>query len=89
MSAPVRTSACVDCATPIIGDRLRCPACHEDHAATIAQAPMTAPAASRESFWQILLSCVVITVILALIVCTLVLATRGCVSATHGTGRPQ
>jgi hypothetical protein len=28
----VRTSACVDCATPIIGDRLRCPACHAGHA---------------------------------------------------------
>jgi hypothetical protein len=31
ISAP-KVSSCVDCATPIIGDRLRCPACHDQHA---------------------------------------------------------
>jgi len=30
-----KVSSCVDCATPIIGDRLRCPACHDQHAATV------------------------------------------------------
>lgn len=35
MAAP-KVSSCVDCATPIIGERLRCPACHDFHAARMA-----------------------------------------------------
>lgn len=31
-SAGVRVGACVDCATTIIGERLRCPGCHGRHA---------------------------------------------------------
>lgn len=31
-SVKVKVSACVDCETPIIGERLRCPACHDRHA---------------------------------------------------------
>jgi len=27
----MKVSACVDCATTIIGDCLRCPSCHEQH----------------------------------------------------------
>jgi hypothetical protein len=38
--AEVRVSACIDCATPIIGERLRCPACHDRHASAIAAAPL-------------------------------------------------
>lgn len=34
----VKVSRCVGCGTPIIGERLRCPACHDEHAATIAVA---------------------------------------------------
>lgn len=33
MTAATKISSCVDCGTPIIGDRLRCPACHDFHAA--------------------------------------------------------
>ena len=32
MTAATKVSACVDCATTIIGARLRCPACHDLHA---------------------------------------------------------
>ena len=32
MTAAAKFSSCVDCATPIIGERLRCPACHDRHA---------------------------------------------------------
>lgn len=32
-----KISACVDCATTIIGERLRCPACHDQHAAGLAK----------------------------------------------------
>lgn len=27
-----RVSTCIECATTILGDRLRCPACHDQHA---------------------------------------------------------
>ena len=33
MTATAKVSTCVDCATTIIGERLRCPACHDLHAA--------------------------------------------------------
>lgn len=36
MSGAVRTSTCVDCSTPLIGERLRCPACHARHASSLA-----------------------------------------------------
>jgi hypothetical protein len=72
----VRISACVDCATPIIGDRLRCPACHADHAAVIAAAPVPDP--KPKSFGRGLLTWVVSVEILAVVVCGLVLVTRGC-----------
>ena len=32
MTPASKTSSCVDCATTIIGERLRCPACHDRHA---------------------------------------------------------
>lgn len=35
MITATKVSSCVDCGTPIIGDRLRCPACHDQHAATL------------------------------------------------------
>ena len=77
MTGEVKTSACVDCATPIIGDRLRCPACHADHAARIATSMLPAPE-PRRSFGRMLLTWVVGVEILAVVVCGLVLATRGC-----------
>ena len=78
MNSTVKTSACVDCATPIIGDRLRCPACHADHAVTIASAPLSAPDADRPSFGRGLLTLVVFFEVLAVVACGLWLATKGC-----------
>ena len=40
MTAARRFSSCVGCGTPIIGERLRCPACHDEHAAQIATPAM-------------------------------------------------
>lgn len=40
MTVVVRISACVDCATPIIGERLRCPACHQQHATVLVDVPV-------------------------------------------------
>ena len=36
-------SACVDCGTTVIGERPRCPACHDRHAAVMADDIVTAP----------------------------------------------
>jgi len=63
-----RTSACVDCETPIIGDRLRCPACHEDHAKSM----------SKASFARVLVAWVVIAEILVVVGCGLALVVKGC-----------
>lgn len=35
MTDVAKISSCVDCATTIIGDRLRCPACHNQHTASL------------------------------------------------------
>ncbi len=78
MSMTVRTSSCVDCATPIIGDRLRCPACHADHAEVVARAPVPSPVSPRSSFGRVLLAWAVVVEAIAVVVCGLVLATKGC-----------
>jgi hypothetical protein len=36
----MRTSSCVDCGTTIIGERLRCPACHMTHASALRMRPI-------------------------------------------------
>jgi hypothetical protein len=36
-------SACVDCGTTVIGERPRCPACHDQHAVVMADDIVTAP----------------------------------------------
>ena len=38
MSSAPKVSSCVDCGTTIIGERLRCPACHDTHAAGVVAA---------------------------------------------------
>lgn len=61
----VKVSACVDCATSIIGDRLRCPACHEQYG-------------QKESFGRVAISWVVFAELLVVLVCCFILVTRGC-----------
>ncbi len=61
----VKVSACLDCATPIIGDHLRCPACSDQHS-------------RRESLGHAAISWVVFVEIVVVLVCAVMLATRGC-----------
>ena len=35
-----KVSTCIDCTTTIIGERLRCPACHARHADVLAATPL-------------------------------------------------
>jgi hypothetical protein len=73
-------SACVDCATTIIGDRLRCPACHDLHARSFVfeggdgENDTMAP----PSTLKILLTWLVVAEMIAAIVAGCVLAVRGC-----------
>ena len=38
MTVTSKVSTCVDCATTFIGERLRCPACHDLHAPRVVTA---------------------------------------------------
>ena len=74
-----KVSACADCATVIIGDRQRCPACHD------RQAGVQEDAAEDEqrdhhprSAWQILLAWVIGLQVIVGTLALLVLAWRRC-----------
>jgi hypothetical protein len=78
MTLPV--SACVDCDTPIIGDRLRCPACHDQHARNFVfeDDDVSDEIVMEPSTFRILLTWLVAAEMLAAIVAGCVLAVRGC-----------
>jgi hypothetical protein len=69
MSA-TRVTACVDCSTPIIGGRTRCPACYSQHHAGEAAKPLT--------LWQALIAWFVAVQLLAVIAIALIMAVRSC-----------
>lgn len=76
--AKMKTSACVDCATPIIGDRLRCPACHADHAEALSRVPVAVDDPPRRSFGRGLLVWMLAAEALMMAVCGALLVTKGC-----------
>lgn len=82
MAAP-KVSSCVDCATPIIGERLRCPACHDQHAANLltGDEDVTLPRdrpRRKPSVWQALLAWIVVVQIFAVVVILLILTGKAC-----------
>ena len=74
MSAHVRTSACVDCEVPIIGDSLRCAACQANRAAI---RPLGAVDRSPGRVVLVWMGVVAIEVV-ALVVCAVLLVMKGC-----------
>lgn len=86
MTAATKISACVDCATPIIGDRLHCAACHVRHpddliAGEIVDDVVTIPRqlpAKPLSLWQALAAWLVIAQMFAVVALLVFLARRGC-----------
>lgn len=58
-------STCLDCGTPIIGARERCPACHDQHS-------------RKQSLGHVAISWVVFAEFIVILVLVGVLATRGC-----------
>ena len=79
MSTHVRTSACVDCETPIIGPQLRCAACRADHAEAIGRTP--AAAERSQSFGRVVLvwMAVVLVEVVAIAICGVLLVMKECV----------
>lgn len=77
----MKVSACVECGTTILGDRLRCPACHDEHARELVEDAITAPRARQPSglsLGQSLLAWFVLLEVAVSAVLVGVLAARGC-----------
>jgi hypothetical protein len=82
-----KVSSCVDCGTPIIGERLRCPACHDQHAQALVSGDEDvtlprdrAPKSSvrESSVRDALITWIATSLILALGVVLLFIAQKGC-----------
>lgn len=78
-----KISSCVDCATTIIGERPRCPACHDRHASSLLSGDedMTLPRDRSPrplSIWHRLFAWFFIAQLVVIVVLLLVLAGRGC-----------
>ena len=83
MTTAVKISSCVDCATTIIGERLRCPACHERHAEKLLSGDddVTLPrkrSARSPSVREVLAAWLGTWLILGVLVGLLVIAKRSC-----------
>lgn len=76
MSTHVRTSACVDCETPIIGPQLRCAACRAILAEAIARrpAPPKSPVGRVVLVWMV----VVLVEVIAIVICGVLLVMKEC-----------
>jgi hypothetical protein len=77
-----KVSSCVDCGTPIIGERLRCPACHDQHAADLVSGDedVTLPRdrTPKSSIREALIAWLGTALLLAILVVLLLVAQRSC-----------
>jgi hypothetical protein len=77
-------STCVDCATKIVGERLRCPACHDRHVAELADLDTTTPhlreTDSDDHVPGYLVRWMVAAELFVIVVLGLVLGAKGCFS---------
>ena len=87
VTVATKVSSCVDCATPIIGDRPRCAGCHQRHAALVAiplgDDDMTTPRprlTDGDTMPDFLARWVVGLELIVIVVLGLILAVRGCLS---------
>ena len=82
MTAVPKVSTCLDCGTPIIGDRVRCPACHDQHAVNLLagdeDATLPRDRSRRQpSIWQVLVAWIAV-VIFAVVMILWILAEKAC-----------
>jgi len=77
----VTTGTCIDCGVTILGERPRCPACHDRHAEELVAEDVTTPRdrTSPESWIRILFNWLVAAQIAGAIVLTIwIVLARGC-----------
>lgn len=72
----MRVSACIECATSILGERLRCPRCQDEHAQRISDRSIVITGLRDRDYLQRLLALVVL-IELALAALMTVYAVRG------------
>lgn len=83
MTASSKISTRVDCATTIVGERVRCPACHQRHAASSASwgdEDMTVPRPRHDTALGFLVRWTVVIELLVIGVLGLIVVARGCSS---------
>ena len=75
-----KVSSCVGCGTPIIGEFLRCPVCHDRHVKA-HEAPVSPPGdtgAKPSAIWQLLFAGFVLAQVVVVAVVLLMFAGKGC-----------
>jgi hypothetical protein len=89
-ASSIRVTSCIDCGTPLIGEQLRCPACHDVHARDLiddtgdiageitADDAVTAPRPRARRGWHSTIAWFVGLQFALAIVLGLVVAVRGC-----------
>lgn len=80
MTDVAKISSCVDCTTTIIGERFRCPACHDQHTASLlaSDEDATLPrdrSRPKTSIWMPMFGAVQLVTIVVILV---ILAAKGC-----------
>lgn len=86
MTIANRVSSCVECSTPIIGDRRLCAACQARHGDDFLAGEVVDDAVTFSrprspnplSVWQSLAAWIVIAQLFTIVVIVLILAGRGC-----------
>jgi hypothetical protein len=80
-------SSCLDCGTTVIGERARCPACHDHHATELADDVVTAPRTrtrqrriTRDLLPSFLVAWIVGFEFVAIIALAIVFMVKGCPS---------
>lgn len=72
----MKVSACVDCGTSIIGERLRCPACHDRHASAVVDEVIVEP--HEASIIRILIGWLVAAEMIAVVIAGFAIVVKGC-----------
>jgi hypothetical protein len=72
----MKVSTCIDCDTSLIGERLRCPACHDRHAAVVVDEVIAQP--REASVLKILLGWLVAAEMIAAVFVGIAIVLRGC-----------
>lgn len=79
-SAVTKVSSCVGCGTPIIGDRSRCPVCHDQHVKLHVETvtPSGDQEAKPSAIWQVVFAGFVLAQVVVAVAVLLMFVGKGC-----------